>query len=89
MYLNGTCARFPEWGRAGRVRKMSRWSRSGKGDNGGFRRECTGHIVALGDEHLRGVPRGYVADYNRSRCHSSLVGSAPAAAVRSSSIALG
>jgi hypothetical protein len=44
---------------------------------GSIRRECLDHIVALGEEHLRGVLRDYVEYYNASRCHQSLDGNAP------------
>jgi len=44
---------------------------------GSIRRECTDHIIALGEDHLRRVLRAYVEYYNRSRCHLSLDGNAP------------
>jgi transposase InsO family protein len=44
---------------------------------GSIRRECLDHIVALGEEHLRGILRDYVAYYNAARCHQSLDGNAP------------
>jgi len=44
---------------------------------GSIRRECTDHIVALGEGHLRNVLREYVAYYNAARCHQSLDGDAP------------
>jgi transposase InsO family protein len=39
---------------------------------GSIRRECTAHVIALGDGHLRRVLRAYAEYYNRSRCHLSL-----------------
>jgi transposase InsO family protein len=42
-----------------------------------IRRECTNHIIALDEAHLRRVLRNYVEYYNRSRCHMSLRGNAP------------
>ena len=44
---------------------------------GNLRRECTDHIIALGEGHLRGVLREYVEYYDSSRCHLSLDGNAP------------
>ena len=44
---------------------------------GSIRRECTDHIVALGEGHLRRVLRSYADYYNRSRCHLSLERNAP------------
>ncbi len=44
---------------------------------GSIRREGTGHIVALGEGHLRSVLREYVEYYNAARCHQSLGGNAP------------
>lgn len=44
---------------------------------GSIRRECTDHIIALGEGHLRGVLREYVEYYNAVRCHQSLAGNAP------------
>ncbi len=44
---------------------------------GSIRRECTDHIIALGEDHLRRVLRDYLEYYNRSRCHLSLDGNAP------------
>ena len=44
---------------------------------GSIRRECTDHIVALGENHLRTVLRDYFEYYNRSRCHMALDGNAP------------
>lgn len=45
--------------------------------NGTLRRECTDHIIALGERHLSRVIREYVEYYNRGRCHQSLDGDAP------------
>jgi hypothetical protein len=39
---------------------------------GSVRRECTDHIVALGEEHLRCVLRSYARYYNEMRTHRSL-----------------
>ena len=44
---------------------------------GSIRRECTDHIIALGEDNLRRVLQDYVEYYNRSRCHLSLDGNAP------------
>jgi transposase InsO family protein len=44
---------------------------------GTIRRECTNHIVALGEGHLRRVLRDYAEYYNRARCHQSLGRNAP------------
>lgn len=44
---------------------------------GSIRRECTDHIIALGEGHLRRVLGEYVAYYNSARCHQSLEGNAP------------
>jgi len=44
---------------------------------GSIRRECTEHVTALGEGHLRTVLREYVEYYNRSRCHMALDGDAP------------
>ena len=46
---------------------------------GSIRRECTNHIIALGEDHLRRVLNEYVDYYNRSRTHLSLDGNAPVA----------
>jgi hypothetical protein len=37
-----------------------------------LRRECTDHIIAVGEEHLRRVLRSFAHDYNESRTHRSL-----------------
>jgi len=42
-----------------------------------IRRECTDHIVALGEGHLRRVLRAYAEYYNTARCHQSLGRNAP------------
>ena len=39
---------------------------------GSIRRECTDHIVALGERHLRRVLRSYARYYNEMRTHRSL-----------------
>jgi len=39
---------------------------------GTIRRECTDHIIALNEQHLRRVLRAYVTYYNESRPHRSL-----------------
>jgi len=44
---------------------------------GSIRRECTDHVVALGEGHLRSVLREYVEYYNTARCHQALGGNAP------------
>lgn len=44
---------------------------------GSIRRECTDHVIALGEGHLRRVLREYIVYYNGSRCHMSLKGNAP------------
>ncbi len=44
---------------------------------GSIRRECTDHIVALNEGHLRSVLRDYVGYYNSARCHQALGGNAP------------
>ena len=44
---------------------------------GSIRRECTDHIIALGETHLRQALNEYAAYYNRSRPHQSLGGNAP------------
>jgi len=44
---------------------------------GSIRRECTDHVIALGEAHLRWVLNEYVAYYNESRAHQSLDGDAP------------
>lgn len=44
---------------------------------GSIRRECTDHVIALGEEHLRRVVNEYVSYYNESRAHQSLGGNAP------------
>ncbi|MGQ0614110.1 MAG: integrase core domain-containing protein [Planctomycetaceae bacterium] len=44
---------------------------------GSIRRECTDHILGLGEGHLRRVLREYADYYNRARCHLSLERNAP------------
>jgi len=42
-----------------------------------IRRECTDHIIALGEGHLRRLLRSYGAYYNSVRTHRSLGKDAP------------
>jgi len=42
-----------------------------------IRRECTDHVVALGEGHLRGTLRSYARYYNESADHRSLNKDAP------------
>ena len=44
---------------------------------GTLRRECTDHVVVLGERHLRRVLRQYVAYYNADRTHDSLSKDSP------------
>ena len=44
---------------------------------GSIRRECTDHIIAVGEGHLRRVLRSYALYYNASRTHRSLNKDAP------------
>jgi hypothetical protein len=44
---------------------------------GSIRRECTNHVIVLGEQHLRRVLKSYFAYYNRSRTHLSLANDAP------------
>jgi transposase InsO family protein len=44
---------------------------------GTLRRECTDHIIPLGERHLGRVLREFVAYYNSGRCHQGLDGDAP------------
>jgi transposase InsO family protein len=44
---------------------------------GSIRRECTNHVIVLGERHLRSVLKSYFAYYNRSRTHLSLANDAP------------
>jgi predicted LPLAT superfamily acyltransferase len=44
---------------------------------GSIRHECTDHVIALGEGHLRRVLRECARYYNGSRCHMSLEGNAP------------
>jgi transposase InsO family protein len=44
---------------------------------GTIRRDCTDHIIALGERHLKVVLDEYVTYYNESRTHRSLDGNAP------------
>ncbi|OFW13301.1 MAG: hypothetical protein A3H27_12265 [Acidobacteria bacterium RIFCSPLOWO2_02_FULL_59_13] len=40
--------------------------------NGSIRRECTDHIIAVGEGHLRRVLRAFAQYYNESRTHRAL-----------------
>ena len=44
---------------------------------GSIRRECTDHVIALGEGHLRRVLQSYARYYNESRTHRSLNKDAP------------
>jgi transposase InsO family protein len=44
---------------------------------GTLRRECTDHIIPLGERHLGRVLREFVAYYNSGRCHQGLDGDSP------------
>ena len=44
---------------------------------GSIRRECTDHVVAFGEGHLRRVLQAYARYYNASRTHRSLNKDAP------------
>jgi hypothetical protein len=44
---------------------------------GSIRRECTDHIVVLGERHLRHVLMSYMNYYNDARTHLSLDKDAP------------
>ena len=44
---------------------------------GSIRRECTDHIIAVGEGHLRRLPQSYTHYYNESRTHHSLNKDAP------------
>jgi transposase InsO family protein len=44
---------------------------------GSIRRECTDHVIAVGEGHLRRVLRSYTHYYNESRTHRSLNKDAP------------
>ena len=44
---------------------------------GSIRRECTDHVIPLGENHLQRVLNEYVVYYNRSRTHLSLNGNPP------------
>ena len=46
---------------------------------GSIRRECTDHVIPLGEKHLQQILNEYAAYYNRSRTHLSLSGNAPIA----------
>jgi len=56
---------------------------------GTLRRECTDHIIALGERHLQRVLREYVDGYyNTARTHLSLDGNAPIPRTRESAPAV-
>ncbi len=44
---------------------------------GSIRRECTDHIIALGERHLLQTLQKYAVYYNQARCHLSLGRNAP------------
>ena len=44
---------------------------------GSIRRECTDHVIPLGEKHLQRILNEFAAYYNRSRTHLSLNGNAP------------
>jgi hypothetical protein len=44
---------------------------------GSIRRECTDHVVALGEAHLRQILKSYARYYSESRTHRSLNKDAP------------
>ena len=44
---------------------------------GTIRRECTNHLIVLGENHLRRLMQQYVRYYNKSRRHSSLEANSP------------
>ena len=44
---------------------------------GSIRRECTDHIIVLGEAHLRRVLKSYATYYNASRTHRSLSKDSP------------
>ena len=44
---------------------------------GSIRRDCTDHIIALGERHLVRILLRYATYYNESRCHMSLDGNSP------------
>ncbi len=44
---------------------------------GSIRRECTDHIIALGERHLLQTLSNYQAYYNQARCHMHIEGDTP------------
>ena len=48
---------------------------------GSIRRECTDHIIPMGERHLLRTLREYVENYNEVRTHQALGGNAPVARV--------
>ena len=45
--------------------------------SGTLRRECTDHVIALGETHLLKTLVEYIRYYNEARTHQSLNGSSP------------
>ena len=46
--------------------------------NGTLRRECTDHIIPMGEQHLLRVLQEFIGEYyNTGRCHQSLDGNSP------------
>jgi len=52
---------------------------------GSIRRECTDHVIVMGEQHLTQMLRDYAASYNSSRCHQSLDGNSPEPRTRETS----
>lgn len=46
---------------------------------GSIRRECTDHMIAFGESHLRRLVNEYVGYYNEGRAHMALDGNSPIA----------
>ncbi len=46
---------------------------------GSIRRECTNHVIVLGERHLKRILNSYVDYYNKTRTHLSLDKDAPEA----------
>ena len=44
---------------------------------GSIRRECTDHVITLGERHLVRILLKYATYYNQARCHLSLECNAP------------
>ena len=51
---------------------------------GTIRRECTDHVIPLGERHLLRVLREFVEYYNAGRCHQALNGNSPVPRQRAS-----